>query len=71
MAKGTYENGQRDATIQSVADDVAEIKEMLKELPCALHGELLSAHKATLRIQWGILALLLVAVIGGAIKLLT
>ena len=68
MAKGTYENGQRDATIQSVADDVAEIKELIRDLPCLNHAKALERHSTILKI---VLVVATALVVTEAIKLLT
>ncbi len=68
MAKGTYENGQRDATIQSVADDVAEIKELIKDLPCLNHAKTLVRHNTILKV---LLAIGLAVAVGQAIHYLT
>ena len=68
MAKGTYENGQRDATIQSVADDIAEIKKMLEGKPCGKHDRAIVRHETILKVLLGIGVVLMAT---EAIKLLT
>lgn len=62
-------NGMTEASLEGIAEALDRIESRLDCLPCAEHGRIVSAIRASVRYQWALILLVLSA-IGGLTALI-
>ena len=73
MAK-TFENGvfqgKTEATMDGIAQSLDMLREEVSKRPCVIHGEQISALRATQRYQWALMVLVILTMAGMFLKLM-